>query len=272
MAEALNYTRRALKDLRITSDAAYEQGRFKEAQAVLVIEQLLADINEKFVLPAGGRILMDGLRGLKNIETIRLPYPRVILEFPLPYDDSPDVDRAIVLASEDIQNERIVFFVIMDYASRLELKGRRKFTAAPLSFGVPMKNPIAYDKEGGYSIQTKVVSLLGGELPAEQRAPIDLMVNDVSHSIFELVECLSCRNVRAEKIPHKHSDAKHAALGFDEYKELIVYVGDDKVKLSGHEHSHGGSYGGKRREHLRRGHIRRHPSAGNIWVNATVQC
>ena len=101
----------------------------------------------------------------------------------------------------------------------------------------------------------------------EKRAVIDM--NDETNAVLSLVEALSCTNVGIESIaPRKQnkSSARRGALPFDTYHTLMVKVNGSK------EHRSGGRINDRNvaREHLRRGHIRRHPSAGNIWINSCV--
>lgn len=88
--------------------------------------------------------------------------------------------------------------------------------------------------------------------------------------ILELIEALSCRNVTTEpleKIDQRVNErrVKDGKLPIYETKVLTLKV-NETVKQGGKT----GFSHASPRQHLRRGHIRRHPTAGNIWVNNCV--
>ena len=90
-------------------------------------------------------------------------------------------------------------------------------------------------------------------------------MEDEIYSVMELVEALSCLNVKTQLLEpvdalKQARRAKDGKLPIYETKILTI-----PGSLGSGEHL-GGTHSGPR-QHLRRGHIRRLP-VGNIWVNS----
>jgi hypothetical protein len=85
-------------------------------------------------------------------------------------------------------------------------------------------------------------------------------------SVYQFLAALSCSNVTTELIrPNREARAARPESTLFDYHVLMIRPGAER---------HGGPpLGGSHaspRTHLRRGHIRQHPTAGRIWVNSCV--
>lgn len=95
------------------------------------------------------------------------------------------------------------------------------------------------------------------------------ILNTLLWMTIELVEALSCRNVSTDIYQEEHKAnekrIKKGKLPFYETKTLVVYT---HKSTGARQHNEKGPQA-SRRQHLRRGHIRRLKS-GNVWVNSCV--
>ena len=98
---------------------------------------------------------------------------------------------------------------------------------------------------------------------------VDTCINHYRHAlraVLQLNAALSCTNVTTELIrPNREARAARPESTLFDYHVLMIRPGAER-----HEGpSLGGSHASPR-THLRRGHIRQHPTAGRIWVNSCV--
>lgn len=220
----------------------------------------LFDDAEKFILPENGKIFDCGLKGLNENTLLRLPFPKVVMEFV-----SDQGTRHVVCAMEAKKpdSEEITIRVYNLMAPK------QNMTAGMLPVVCYLEQkPVAGQKEPTFLMLCQDIRTTGFmDKDDEENATLieDAMILS-ARPVLELIEALSCKNVTSEYLPHKHSAAKHAALGFDEYRVLTVRT--NAAHATGDAKCTGGH--ASPREHLRRGHIRRHPTAGNIWINSMV--
>lgn len=225
---------------------------------------------EKFILPEFGLIMNDSLKGLENFEAeLRLPYEKLVIEF------SDPTAKTILFCQEIRKGGQDNSIAIISL-----VKGKHD-TGFCLSRAACFLDTTVYEYESsnessGPKVRIKPfdpidMTLLTKESKlVESEVDYSDMLLDIKQflvlPVLELIEALSCKNVTSEYLPHKHSAAKHAALGFDEYRVLTITVaGCRSIGNAKHTGGHASP-----REHLRRGHIRRHPTAGNIWINSMV--
>ncbi len=240
-----------------------------------------------FSLPDDGKIFEDNLKGLDQVR-LRLPYPIITIEChisnhsPKAEANTHESDKRVILCLEvdrdtaianfqadmngyvDKDDKYIVLFSIYHISSGWQIN--------PIGLVIPCDvfevggvSTRATIKLGGY------INLVSGyQSPLDERTIAKLISEASSEAaiMFEMLEALSCKNVRSEVIdPVKPSvNAKRIAKGklpLFEIRELII---TNESKGSGHE---GNGTHSSPRMHLRRGHIRR-LSTGNIWVNACV--
>lgn len=224
---------------------------------------------EKFVLPHNGGIMNDQLKGLIGTFDLRLPFPKIALEFPSTNGEG-GANKRIIFANEEVIDGKETLIVEMACSLPMPpVSGIKEMWAMEGGLFVGRRS-VTVDERGVATFEEGTFSNVDAfDLLSEESGDPSQM-SAALRIILELVEALSCSNVTTEHLPHKHSREKHAALGFDEYRTLVVKVGG---KVGGKHTTQGnGSVGHytQRREHLRRGHIRRHPTAGNIWINSMV--
>lgn len=218
----------------------------------------LADSSEKFILPKGGRIFDDELRGVD--ELARLPFARCLIEYesvgvgigrvsPL---ETERCSRRIVYVE---QIDLWLFVMCMFYMDR-----KSQWVMYPLAAKFKACRP-----EEGSDIEFLDISRCGiGKTIDARLATVDFL--DEIRSVFELIEALSCSNVQTVALPGaklNKSAARRGALRFDEYKTLVVRPA---MGIGGS----GDSDRRAPREHLRRGHIRRLPNGHKIWIQSCV--
>jgi hypothetical protein len=294
VAEPLNYLRQAQEDLARKWFPFARAHHTLDAQAC---EAVLASAQRapKFVLPKGGRLLNDALRGLPRQP--RLPFGTVVLEYQSDPDGQGIVEqvyerkpvscpRRIVVAWQDPNSLSLfvqaIFYMVTDSG------GTWAFT--------PYFAEIACEEDGSslesptYNGAQVLPDLLGSNSAtkhlglkfhptgtlAEASAPdwrgnayLDLL--DEINAVLELIEALSCSNVRHEPLPVRKLNkaaAKRGALPFDEYRVLVVNALGKEA--TDHHHPAGAATHRSPREHLRRGHIRIYQSGRRIWVNSTL--
>lgn len=230
----------------------------------------LANGAELFMLPENGRIMNDELRGIEDFDEIRLPFKKMVVEFRC--EEQSCNMALIIIESEEAQaiskgslKDPLPGFLVCAFAKHDLIGEWTTFLAHAV---VVRKNH--KDGGGGVKLAMRIVDPITRKDFTPDTHEFHAAKYALINPVLELVEALSCSNVTTEYLPHKHTREKHAALGFDEYRTLVVKTGG---KHAAHgKASNGGSsdHYTQRREHLRRGHIRRHPTAGNIWINSMV--
>lgn len=253
-------------------DAAVCDALIKDAKAAV-----------KFVLPDGGRIFNDRLKGIEGLGEIRLPFESVLIEYQsiagsvgiaeevVGVGNTQPYPRRIVFANE--HDDSIFVYSIVGVVT----DGIEGWTMQPMC--VVMQK---VESTGGLSIaikssnETTIKGLASAIRPTgtlyeatygdrEEWAWADM--SDEVLAVLELIEAMSCSNVTHEAIPaqkQNKSAIKRGALPFDEYRVLVVKTGYNKEYQS-----HGGTHGSPR-EHLRRGHIRNLNNGKRIWINSCV--
>lgn len=221
----------------------------------------------KFMLPNGGRILLDkALRGLDETEPLRLPYPYIALEYECTVmrDEGEPIGHLNgnpVFEQPDFVSapKRIVF-----------AREREGWIVATIAFwtkhdahwrvlpecAIPMTGYIERSSSGEALIKWG---------PMDSRQPASDYMDEVV-SLMSFLNVIKCSNVHIERSEPKKSGKKiKAALPFDAYHVLTI----DVPGRAG-ESSDARNNSRSPREHLRRGHIRRLFDGRRIWVNATV--
>lgn len=286
MITAKNYAAQAEASLRRIS--ALNSGRFEiSSKNALYLAETIKN-SQHFAIPDNGKLFDDELKGL-DLSNIRLPFPRITVEWfvskPLG-DGKHPVPKRILIASENLDVG--VIFCCGAFALP---NGEWGFN--PFSLIIKMDNDVPFDRPNGefYHVLFKFAD--GREMEiipsytqdnfyravedgtiTEQEC-FDVLQDSTSElmGLFEFLEALSCKNVMTEpmeKIDHAKNirRIRDGKLPIYETKILTINTGYN----SGEKHDCGiGAGTGKSvRQHLRRGHIRRHQTAGNIWVNSCV--
>lgn len=279
----LNYLRSASEELRRVWIPAMKRKHPRDAE---VCEEILeeAAAAPKFVLPRGGRIFNDRLRGLPD--SLKLPYPVITIEYEASdakdglveaafgTENSASAPKRIVLAQEvddwidvfslvQLSTNDGTFWIMQPYAASI-----RKVENSQATRELPANINVGQEIDG-----LEVINVATGTIAPKEIGPgwrrnayCDLM--DECNAVLELIEALSCINVTHEALPARKpnkSAIKRGALPFDEYRVLVIREHERGTVRSEPLGSHRSP-----REHLRRGHIRRLQDGRKVWVNPTV--
>lgn len=229
-----------------------------------------------FALPDGGIIFNDKLKGMVGVD-IRLPFDHITIEFK---SNSSIADKVVIIAYDyDVSNDKsgrnsdefITVSCIYSVDGIWTLCGLCAVVPRCLNV-LDSTDKVLYSRITPEEFNNwKTVD---GGLPKDDRRisfDVDIIQRCIA-SVLELLEALTCKNVHTEpleRIDQSKNDRriKDGKLPLYETKILTVDTSYGKdSKHTGMTHDDRASV----RQHLRRGHIRRHPTAGNIWVNACV--
>lgn len=286
MMQPLNYLRSATEELRSVW-IPYQAARHPEDAASCESLLQVAAQSPKFLLPKGGRVLSDGLRGLP--EELRLPFDSIVIEYQsndgvgaseLLYgrDNTYLSPKRIVVAAQLNPKALVVYSIVNVF-----VPGKIAWVMQPFFAAVRRAEPGEIEQgravhlQGtevvGDPVQDLVVELCptGTLAPShnkewERIAYVNML--DEVHAVLELIEALGCSNVTHEALPvrkQNKSAAARGALPFDEYRVLVV-----NARQQGRAGARGEIPHRSPREHLRRGHIRRLSDGRRLWINATV--
>jgi hypothetical protein len=205
----------------------------------------------KFLLPYNGMIFDTYA---KHAADLKLPYDRFVMEFPR------EGAEQIVFVEQLEDN-------IIEISSSFWDFNRNAWTTALCVMRLEQFEPIRLKTiEGkpaytGISTRAKVYGIPGGT----EEEHVYEMIGMGVFSLISLVTALSCKNVVQTEIkPSKPKKGNKLCAKKDDTYRILEVTGKE-YDLNGTEHS----VGTPRREHLRRGHVRRLPK-GNIWVQACV--
>lgn len=233
-----------------------------------------------FTVPINGRILDNGGDALDS--ELHLPFPKIIIELESEIDDKYNMTNIAdgmdaMSFVTNVYNRHIVFAEEVDgeihvqSASKFRMDGEYPNMWNTVPFKMKLKRNIQHDGAFEASIiPTHIQAFEGIDLEKHGTTPSDIgltMLRPAFKVVAELLEALACSNVKAEQKPNKKRLAgrRPGELPYSDYHELVVYAS----KSSG-SHEATGESGIKRREHLRRGHIRTYQSGLKIWVQAHV--
>lgn len=219
----------------------------------------------KFALPPNGEFFSSDLfrshdwRGLSGLDTLRLPFPAIVMEFVMS-QGARDCD-AVVLAVESGSS------LVMNICLRDE--------SAPHGWNVVLgtyvfdpQTALATSGEPARRFDLWQSMFAGGvdDRAAMYARELWEATANVILPLLSLVEVLQCSNVRAERIdvpsPLVKKRARRGEPSFAYHVLTIPGASDNRDE-------HGGTHSSPR-QHLRRGHIRRLPNTRKIWVNACV--
>lgn len=267
MITAKNYAAQAERGLLEYSKRLRRSGCEDDA---IRVSSLSKDISNavKFTLPINGIILEDSWKACESLDTLRLPYRSMTLEF--------DADGT----SEGSENMRPDEMIVTKWVVFLtEVKDKIVFVFCPRTNGGWKVASIA----GAFDINKDERPLIEGDTFWISQIPfireISTYSKDIDNSnriltgigsiVLGFLGVLSCKNV--EQSIHQKASPKNAqrvkSHKLPLYETKILTLKPTVAQVSGMV-SGLGSHASKR-QHLRRGHIRRLES-GNIWVNSCV--
>lgn len=204
---------------------------------------------QHFVLPDGGVIFDDGLKGLEGMD-VRLPFPVITVSF------LSDGHKVLLMAYEQFRDDAVQICVLV--AVEIKTDGAWSFMPGVAT----MVNGTISDGGFDAGVFDKTGYLSDSKA---NRATVAIGIRP----ILELCEALSCSNVRHEPVEKINPavNARRVRAGKSpiyETRRLVINAGQPTVEGHGAVGAHSSP-----RQHLRRGHIRRLPTA-NIWVNSCV--
>ena len=287
MITAKNYAAQAERSLRIIAEvnAGHEM---TSTTALCLAETIKAA--QHFAIPDNGRLFDDDLKGL-DLSNIRLPFEYITVEWfvskPLG-DGKQPVPKRILVASEYDDMGLIVCCGVYGLPGAGSKWGFNPFQIIiKMDENVPFANKFAGGSIFPFHLQDGRVMEVMSAFTQDQFADAlhdgrisskearDALQDSTQElmGLFEFLEALSCKNVISEpieKINHEKNTRRIRDGKLPIYETRILTI--DTGYNSGGKHNIGicSSDRASVRQHLRRGHIRRHPTAGNIWVNSCV--
>lgn len=264
---APNYSAEAIVELRSLL------GRIRQGERGILSWLIGAmESGHKFVLPDYGKILGDTAFGalMDAARGCRLPFAQTVIEFGAP-------TRGF-LASDRVECERRIVVCVEVPAAQPIGAFSGGFMAWPFGFTMGHWRPQAfgfgiYYQEHGEGMVIAPFGehgeRVGRELRDEGRNLEEFACREYAteiHAVYGMLAALSCSNVTTEIVrPNREARAARPASTLFDYHVLMI----DPGRGSERGEDLGGTHASPR-THLRRGHIRRHQTAGRIWVNSCV--
>ena len=264
-----NYVSHAIDALNKKSIPLFKKLNWKkDAEGVLTFcEQLKASVH--FSMPDGGRILDDNLKGIVG-EELRLPFPMITIEYHQNIDAElkegqvSSRDR-ILLAFEETINDDVWIFLLCAC--------RGLFDWELSAYGGAILSKWDEANSEGIIKPFEVLPDFLNTVDAHKTKQFKQEIAEEFIVLLEFLEALSCKNVshapmgKVSKVMNDMRTRK-GKTPFYETRELIINSGASSGKVSDVVNVPGGLYTPKR-QHLRRGHIRR-LEKGNIWINSCI--
>jgi hypothetical protein len=261
--EELNYFR-SMK--RCLSAIEKEISKDSRAQFDLVRSDLVQfEAAAKFILPSGGRVFDTDLKGL---ETLKLPYERIVVEF------SSGAGKMLLLVSAGLDGFEIIPFA----AFTKDVNSFMPWSVFP--YVCICRGATWHDSVLDTDVPDNLRDSFAGSLvlrylhrdtrkditDKKEASDVGRLLGPCCRSVLELLEALSCKNITTSDTVPRKTKKRGNPFPFDSYKILTV--------TNSKEYTSGGEQTGRTpREHLRRGHIHRyHTKQGiiKLWINAVV--
>jgi hypothetical protein len=257
-----NYCAHAIDDFRKIIDSTQMPESLKVASMDGI--SMLRDA-QKFRVP-DSCLIVDVKEDVNMLEFGRkyacpfgMPYPTTALEFTQTHQRDSATKQYILIIEKQVPKNsaranRYAVVLVRNIDSKLWIMDPQM---------------VLIEEDGGtfYVCSKYVYNAIGGERdPAEESSFVDFCVSRV----IMLAAALNCSNVShsTEFNPSNALNKKRSEAGKQPF--FSYHVLDIRGDRRESEVSHNGGTHASPRVHLRRGHIRKHPSAGNIWVNACV--
>jgi len=271
---ASNYCAEAIADFdyAIANAAAVRARALSAGISSVEIDRQMADAlrlskaikaSQKFRLPDGG--LMLNWEG-KHIgpmirdyaSPLRLPFPLTCFEFRGNVRDQPDLRLPVILRCYEEKTDDDRWNILIEPITQMA-KGYG-FSHMGVIFSL--------DDLGDGKFRSNIYAAKAysyGDADGEVEVSMSAYATTV---VAQVIAALRCKNVglRTEAAPDalNRKRARSGKQPFFSYHVLEISERRDPA-----EDDLGGSHASPR-VHLRRGHIRKHPAAGSIWVNACV--
>lgn len=275
MISAKNYAAQAEKSLLDQSKMLLECGFIEDSKKYLTISTAIKN-SIKFVVPDGGLILDDNLKGLNKLSEVKLPYDSICIEF------LRDKVKYVILAIQT--KDGIVVYDIVKLGNTEEWVGNPHQCTIPykwtyeiyenkesISNVADVENPNNSIVLEHFSVVLpSLYELLCSKIGKKKANDLCLhFLTIASHCVLGLCEALSCANIVIEPlttIDKKKNEKRIKAGKLPLYETKILTIKTPAIQIK--SDSKCGSHASPR-QHLRRGHIRRYPNK-NIWINACI--
>jgi len=277
MITARNYAAQAEREIRTICENMLK-GPVKRPLTKASLECVADIISEAvhFAIPDNGTILGAERKALYG-QKVQLPFPIITVEY---FTDekhhiSESIDkvyaskRVVVAIENKLLSEKFNIDIDIDGFCCFSVFYAERFGKwVPQLFGGIVDTE--WDRNKGNGLN---VFCFCPELSESIKENIVEAKHDIygdCGDILELIEALTCRNVTTEpleKIDHRVNERRIKAGKLPIYETKVLTL---KVNETVKQGERTGFSHASPRQHLRRGHIRRHPTAGNIWVNNCV--
>ena len=224
----------------------------------------------KFAMPDGGFIFDDDLSGIRG-QHAQLPFDKITVEYACFFEGQ--LIKTLVLCEKNGDNIDISsFYGVKDVWEPCPVGMQIMCDWWDYSdVTLPSINN-RVQREDKFRLKCRVFPLYRSGYPSLEddisKGNAHGITNDAK-ALLEFLEALTCRNVSMSNYQDAFKDndkrIKEGKLPFYETKMLVI----DTQYTAGSKTVNGGSHASPR-QHLRRGHIRRHATAGNIWIQSSV--
>jgi len=260
--QALNYSTQAIGDLRAIVAPLAKEKNWPEAAGLCESIADKIEASHKFLLPFGGRLFDDIDLGTV-LPVFRLPFPVITIESTVA-DAATNVRIKILIVCHEVQRASDVVCAIWALQSVTHRHVPQWYPLGGLAvaYGQTPKRL----ENGHYAFNWQFLPI--GEVPIDDDSIAQNNLKAAGDSVFQLCAALKCSNVSTERLdPPVKLQAKRAKEGkLPLFSYHILTVGNaNPTAHTGATGSHSSP-----RTHLRRGHIRNHPTAGFVWVQSCV--
>lgn len=284
---APGYSAEAIEYLRFS---AAKEGMDDESRETVALFRWLSDRIEeahKVALPTDGKLFDVTPEALgRYVEMVKAPpFPSTVLEFTAITNTPRKELCGVVLLCVVVGDYLWVYDVSSrgvpnwDGCGPTDLPGVLAWSVNPFCLGFllgarrqqavrPPVNPevIQLSDENGMLIAFGSPSRMALRIAQEWGLIPMQFVAHALVSVAETLAALSCTNVTTEVIrPNREAHAIKPASTLFDYHVLVLKPGAPHDPSTPGDGTHASP-----RTHLRRGHIRRHATAGRIWVNSCV--
>ena len=276
----LNFAAQCARDSRLVAADLREGGLFDDAATIARLADQITRA-QHFALPENGSLFDDDLRALTGL-SLRLPYKTITVEYIARTADG--ILRRMALA-EEIERDDGLWVRVTAFA-----KGER-WTPVPVAIELPSKawedlstpatqlHELAEDPDicppAPARYQFRPATILPGLLDGiaadiRETARVIVSATAPAESVMEMLEALSCANVRAE-ISERVDPGVNARrvragkLPIFETRVLTVLCPRTLHPATGQQGDRASP-----RQHLRRGHVRHLADGRRIWINAAI--
>ncbi len=281
MITAKNYAAKAQRDMYSVIKHFERRGWEVDAGSLSMIVNSI-DEAVHFSLPEKGVLFQTDLRSISD-QHIRLPFPKVTLEFDLPVDNFGS--KCVIVAQEvnktelqdyrklNIDSDIVILVITIAYNTNFN-----QWATLPYCYAIPSSWNDSVDDGDPLSFKPICLTMLPNmekELITQTGNGERLsraFANYNSGIVLGFIEALSCSNITFEPInkinPLKNEKrVKSGKLPIFETNVLTIKTPLNR-KVTNNDTT--GLTKNSPREHLRRGHIRRLDENRKIWVNACV--